>query len=335
RAVRVLLLVLGAGALAVVVIVWLRVAAFNDAVSTASAYSTALLGPLNGDGRVNVLMLGYGGPEQNGGQSLSDSINILSIDPASDTTTLIAVPRDLWVEGVGEMPGNGKVNQAFAIGYGEGGVEGGASLSAEVLSEVTGLDVEHWMAIDFAGFHEMVDAVGGVTIDNPTAFAYTTYEPAHEAGIWNGGEFPAGRLHLDGDEALAYARARYTSVPEESSDFARSIRQQRIMAALQSKLGSGGFSSIGPGLAVMSALEGRLTTDLSAIDLFLLSGHLDVDRRLTLPEDEVLRATVNTAGEYILIPVDWSGPGQYGLVHQYLAERLAEPDDAGAEAGSG
>lgn len=325
RVLRALALAILAAAVTVAVLVWFRVVAFNDTVSTSSAYSVPMLGALNGSERVNVAVFGYAGHEQQESAFLSDAINILSIDPATDTTTLVAVPRDLWIEGVEAMSQNGKINEAFAIGYLNGGIEEAASLSTEVLREVTGLRIDHWMAMDFAGFHEMVDAVGGVTIDNPRAFAYTTYEPAHEAGIWNSGEFPKGELHLDGRTALAYARARYTSTVEESSDFARSIRQQRIMAALKAKLGSGGLGSIAPGLAVMRALEGRMKTNLSAIDLFLLSGHLEVDRRLTLPEDEVLVATTNSIGQYILLPIDWSGPGQYGRVHAYLEEQLAEP----------
>jgi LCP family protein required for cell wall assembly len=337
RVLRAVLLAVVAGLLTCAVLVWLRVVAFNDTISTSSAYSAALLGPLNGDDRVNVAVFGYAGREQEETAFLSDAINILSIDPVTETTTLIALPRDLWIEGVAAMPQNGKINEAFAVGYLGGGLEEAARLSTEVLSEVTGLRIEHWMAMDFAGFHEMVDAVGGVTIDNPRSFAYTTYEPAHQAGVWNSGEFPAGEIHLDGPSALAYARARYTSSVEESSDFARSIRQQRIMAALKAKLGSGGVASIAPGLAVMRALEGRMKTNLSAIDLFLLSGHLDVDRRLTLPEDEVLVATTNSIGQYILLPIDWSGPGQYGRVHAYLEERLAAPAEqtAAPESGSG
>ncbi len=61
------------------------------------------------------------------------------------------------------------------------------------------------------------------------------------------GRFEQGELHLDGEQALAYSRARYTSVVSESTDFARSVRQARILAALRAKLGDGGVGSIGPG----------------------------------------------------------------------------------------
>jgi LCP family protein required for cell wall assembly len=306
------------------VLLGMRAAAFNASVSTAAFPSAGLLGPLNGRDRVNILMVGYGGGEH-AGAYLADSIQILSIDPTTDTTTTIPIPRDLWIEGISSFPDNGKVNEVFAVGEANGGIdEAGARLS-EVLSAVTGLEIHHWLSIDFAGFRDMVDAVGGVTIDNPVAFSYTTRESDHLAGNWSTGSFAAGELHLDGEDALAYSRARYTSVTSESNDFARSVRQSRVMGALRGELGEGGIGSILPGLRLMDAMEGRVRTDLSAIDLFLLSSHLGSDRRIELSEDVILTATTNTIGQYILIPIDWTGPGAYGGLQAYLADELARP----------
>jgi anionic cell wall polymer biosynthesis LytR-Cps2A-Psr (LCP) family protein len=191
------------------------------------------------------------------------------------------------------------------------------------------------MAIDFTGFKEMVDAVGGVTITNPTAFRYTTNERKYRAGIFDGGSFAAGPLTLDGTRALAYARARYTSVFEEASDFARSVRQQRILGALKGKLGSGGIGSIGPGLGLMDALNGRMRTDLSAADLFLLSSHLGADRRIELKEDEILQATTNTIGQYILVVIGRADPTDYAPLRGWLAARLAEPVESASPSPAG
>jgi hypothetical protein len=132
-------------------------------------------------------------------------------------------------------------------------------------------------------------------------------------------------LHLDGKRALDYARTRYTSVQAESSDFARSVRQQRVLGALRAKLGEGGLGSIGPGLAMMDALEGRMKTDLSAFDLFLLSGHLQPDRRIELKEGVILEATTNTIGQYILVVIGREHSTDYGPLQRFLAEELAKP----------
>jgi polyisoprenyl-teichoic acid--peptidoglycan teichoic acid transferase len=306
------------------ILLWQRVAAFNDSVSSAPATSSALWGPLNGDEPVNIALFGYGGSEHKSGNYLADSIQIMSVDPANNKTTVIPIPRDFWIEGLPQLPDNGKINEAFAIGWQQGGVEKAAGKTAEILSEVTGLQIHHWMAIDFAGFREMIDAVGGVEVKNPRAFRYTWNSWRFDHNLWDD-RFPKGTVHLDGERALAYARARYTSVPLESTDFARSVRQQRVLGALRSELGSGGIGSLGPGLSMMDALDGRMKTDLSAIDLFLLSSHLRPDRRIELKEGRILEATGNTIGQYILVVRGRDSSTDYQPLHKYLHRQMAKP----------
>jgi LCP family protein required for cell wall assembly len=308
------------------ILLWQRVSKFNDSVSTAPAASSALWGPLGGTERINIALFGYGGKEHHAGNYLADSIQILSIDPKHNQTTIIPVPRDFWVEGLPEMPDNGKINEAFAIGYERGHIAGAARLTTKVLSKVTGLKIDHWMAIDFGGFEEIIDAVGGVDVKNRRFFRYT-WSPwvyNHHAFAQNNPDlvFRTGKIHLDGAQALAYARARYTSVLAESSDFARSERQQRVLGALRAKLGSGGIGSLGPGLAMMDALEGRMKTDLSAIDLALLSSHFSPDRRLTMKEGKVLQATTNTDGAYILVVMGQKNSTDYSPLKEFLANEL-------------
>jgi LCP family protein required for cell wall assembly len=306
-------------------LLWQRVSAFNDAVSTSGTLSSSLLFPLMGSDRVNVAMYGFGGPEHGGGSYLADSIIILSIDPQANSTTMIPIPRDLWIQGLPEIPDNAKINEAFADGFVRGGLDEAGRSATIVLAKVTGLPIEHWMAIDFAGFKAMVDTVGGVTVDNPVPFAYTWAEDNYFAGTWDGGSFESGPIFLDGVHALDYARTRYTSVQAESSDFARSVRQQRVLAALRGKLGEGGLSSLGPGLAIMDALKGLMATDLSAIDLFLLSGHMGADRRIELGEGVILEATSNSIGQYILVVIGRASGSDYAPLQAYLRTELARP----------
>ena len=304
-------------------LLWQRVSAFNDAVSSAPSVSSALFFPLLGSERINVAMYGYGGPEHGGGVYLADSIIILSIDPQTDTTTMIPIPRDLWIQGLPELPDNAKINEAFAIGHVRGGAAEAGRAATAVLATVTGLPIEHWMALDFTGFKAMVDSVGGVTVDNPVAFGYTWSEDNYFAGTWDGGSFESGPIFLDGVHALDYARTRYTSVQAESSDFARSVRQQRVLGALRGKLGAGGIGSLGPGLAIMDSLKGQMATDLSAIDLYLLSGHLGADRRIELGEGVILEATSNSIGQYILVVIGRSSGSDYAPLQAFLKTELA------------
>jgi hypothetical protein len=103
------------------------------------------------------------------------------------------------------------------------------------------------------------------------------------------------------------------------------VRQQRVLAALRTEIGDGGIGSIGPGLAMMDALDGQMKTDLSAIDLFLLSGHLDPDRRIALKEGVILEATTNTIGQYILVVIGRASSTDYAPLQQFLVTELAKP----------
>ena len=313
--IRVVALLLIALLLTGTVLLWQRAAAFNDAVSTESALSMRLFGPF-GPERINVLLLGYS-DESREGAFLSDSMNVLSIERTGDTSTMIPIPRDLWVEGLAEVPQNMKINEAFSIGTHAAGIEHGAELASKAVTHVTGLEIHGWISLDFQGFEAMVDALDGITLDNPRAFAYTWDEPNFLAGNFQHA-FEAGPLQLDGERALDYARTRYTSVPEESSDFARLVRQQRVLQAIKAEVTD--WQTLPRGIAVAESLTGHLRTNLAVLDLAMLAGKLDVDNRLELAEDVILAATVNTIGQYILVVIGQSATTDYTPLHEFIRE---------------
>ena len=170
---------------------------------------------------MNVLMVGYGG-EGHDGAYLADSVRSSPIDLRRPTPRRRSRSRATSGSRSPASPNNGKVNEVFSVGHIDGGLDGAGALMAETLTAVTGLQIDHWISIDFGGFRDMVDAVGGVTIDNPVAFDYATHEDLHRAGIWDAGGFPAGEQHLNGEEALAYtARATRASSPSRATTRAR------------------------------------------------------------------------------------------------------------------
>ncbi len=297
------------------VLLWQRAAAFNDAVSTESALSMRLFGPF-GPERINVLLLGYS-DESREGAFLSDSMNVISIDRTTDTSTMIPIPRDLWVEGMAEVPQNMKINEAFSIGTHAAGIEAGAELASRAVSHVTGLEIHGWISLDFQGFEAMVDALDGITLDNPRAFGYTWDEANFLAGNFQHA-FEAGQLQLEGERALDYARTRYTSVPEESSDFARLVRQQRVLQAIKAEVS--GWQTLPRGMAVAESLTGHLRTNLPVLDLAMLADELDVDNRLELAEDVILDATVNTIGQYVLVVIGQSSTTDYSPLHEFIRD---------------
>jgi polyisoprenyl-teichoic acid--peptidoglycan teichoic acid transferase len=178
----------------------------------------------------------------------ADSILLMRSDPGKHTISMLSIPRDLRVPipGVGEE----KINAAFA--------DGGPSLLIRTVDRLTGFRINHVVIVDFTGFKDLVDALGGVSFYNPTkVFSSQPFDGI----MWH---FPKGTVHLDGRRALAYARIRHTTNPADS-DITRTERQQRVLQALARKLVSP--SSVLHLPSVGAAIAKPLATDFSANEL--------------------------------------------------------------------
>jgi polyisoprenyl-teichoic acid--peptidoglycan teichoic acid transferase len=181
----------------------------------------------------------------------SDSILLVRTDPSHHLISMLSIPRDLDVA----IPGHStdKINAAFAFG--------GPPLLIHTVDKYTGLGVNHMVLVDFTGFKDLIDSLGGVTIDNP--YKIVSSQP-FDGLIWH---FARGPIHLDGRHALAYARIRHTTNPRDS-DITRTERQQRVTQALMHQLVTPSsllhLRSIGRDLAK------PLATDLSAPELLAM-----------------------------------------------------------------
>jgi len=206
-------------------------------------------GQLNGegDGRVNILLLGIGG-QGHDGPDLTDTIMLLSVDPVNHTAALLSIPRDLWVQQpIPYIAKQQKINAVYEsgkysyIGKMDSSNDNAAAIEAgfknldEVVEKVTGVNVNYHVLVDFQAFKQAIDTVGGVTVDVPTPLVDPTM-------AWENHNNPilaaAGVQHMDGTQALLYARSR-----ETSSDFARSERQRSIIVALKDKVLTAGTLS--------------------------------------------------------------------------------------------
>ena len=182
-----------------------------------------LLGSDSRQGLSKEELIAFGTDEDIGGENRSDTIILVRTDPERQEAVFLSVPRDLWVEipGMGE----GKINSAF-----EGGIEGGgAQRVARTIRSLTGLQVNHVMYVDLAGFQGLVEALGGVEMCVP----YPMQDPL------TGLDIQAGCQQFDGATALAYVRTRHQPC-DTIPDFARIGRQQQFLRAVISKLLSPG-----------------------------------------------------------------------------------------------
>jgi LCP family protein required for cell wall assembly len=283
------------------------------------------------DERINILLLGYGGPGHDG-PYLTDSIMLLSIRPGMREAIMVSLPRDLWVK-IPALPGTGymtgKLNSAYAIGTDHNSYPnvrndwktdtGGGDLAAATVSQVTGQPIDYWVGLDFKAFRDVVNALGGVRIDVPTALDDPYFPIGESTGMMHV-HIDAGWQQFDGERALQYTRSR-----ETTSDFDRSRRQQLVMLAVRQRVFS--LNAIPRMLSLLGALQDNVRTNLRPAEmrqLADLAGQIkDQDiRRVAVDTSNLLRSSFTGNGQYILQPLDPT----YGALHRYLA--MAIPDRA-------
>lgn len=181
------------------------------------------------DDRINFLLLGMGG-EGHDGPYLTDTIILGSFRPSDKHIALLSIPRDLVIP----IPGYGwrKVNNANA--YGELTNPGhGADLAVKTISQVFGLPIQYYLRVDFAGFKDFIDELGGVKVCVDNAFTDVQY-PTDDYKTQTI-KFDTGCQLMSGDTALQFVRSRHGN-NGEGSDFARSRRQQKVILAAKEKL---------------------------------------------------------------------------------------------------
>ena|SRR5438270_3852300 len=297
-----------------------RVLAFGSAISTQSPLSTQTSYMGTGD-RVNLLVMGFGGSGHDGAY-LTDSMVVMSLLPQSHHTTLISVPRDLWVQ---IPPGSGqyhKINASYEYGSNNNAkpADGGNAAAAKI-SLVTGLDVKYWLTINFQGFREFIDSIGGIDVYVPDSFTanYPANDDPNINPNWIKVHFSKGMQHMNGETAIRYARARYVlDNPAEGSDFARSARQQIMIKAALSKVKQ---MSTWPSLYnALNALQHTIYTNMSLADLmqFALKMDLTNAHRVGLSNQNVLADGTAPGGEYILKPAN----GNWQAIVDYVKQQL-------------
>lgn len=222
-----------------------------------------------GDGRINVLLMGIGGAGHDA-PDLTDTMVLASIDPVNHRAALLSIPRDMWVEVTGHGPM--KINAAYETGKykylgredlsnsNHQAVQAGFDLTDQTVEQVLGVPVHYNVLVNFQAFRQAIDTVGGVSINVPEQL----YDPTM---AWENHGNPvlaaAGQQTFDGTHALLYVRSR-----ETSSDFARSQRQRAVMLALKDKVLTAGTLSNPLKISnLLSAFGDNVQSDISVSDV--------------------------------------------------------------------
>ncbi|MBI4090255.1 MAG: LCP family protein [Candidatus Kerfeldbacteria bacterium] len=263
---------------------------------------------LNGeaDDRINILLLGIGGPGHEG-PLLTDTIIVASLKPSTKQVALISVPRDLAVD----IPRYGvrKINNANAFGQDMDYPGGGEQLTSDLVARVTGLPIHYFGRIDFSGFIKIVDDLGGMNLTVARSFVDREY-PTADFG-YQTIAFTAGPQTMDGDAALKFVRSRHGN-NGEGSDFARSARQQLVLQALQEKIFSLG-TIVNPVRIgnVLSSLGTHTRTNMEVWELLRLAKLVrEVDRTaitshvIDSSPNGLLKVATGLDGAFLLVPKD-------------------------------
>ncbi len=190
-------------------------------------------------GITNFLVLGVRG-EGEDSPNLSDTIIVVSYNHDKKTASMVSVPRDLWVPSLRD-----RINTAYF--YGEEASPGaGIKFAQAAILEDLGLPVHYTAIVDFNLFQQAIDLVGGVDVNVNPGFSDPLFPiPGKEKALpissrYETITFPEGQNHLDGATALKFVRSRH-AVGDEGTDFARSTRQQQVIASLRQKIVNPGF----------------------------------------------------------------------------------------------
>jgi polyisoprenyl-teichoic acid--peptidoglycan teichoic acid transferase len=154
----------------------------------------------------SVLLLGV--DQRSGDVGRSDSIIVMTVNPKKESIHMVSIPRDTRTEIIGKGFQD-KINHAYAFG--------GVEMSMATVENFLDIPIDYFIQVNMEGFKDIVDAVGGVTVNNDLDFTY------------GGVHFPKGEIELNGEEALKFSRMRYE---DPRGDFGRQQRQRQIIQAI-------------------------------------------------------------------------------------------------------
>ena len=166
----------------------------------------------------------------------SDAIMVATVSPEDNKTQVISIPRDTYMEIVGYGTFD-KVNHAYAFG--------GPAMSMDSLEKYLDIPIDHYAAINLKGIQDLVNAVGGVTVNNDLAFTSDSKS------------FDIGQIELNGEEALAFVRMRYD---DPNGDYGRQERQRLVIQGIMQKLIS--IDSMTKYQSILDAISDNMKTDM-------------------------------------------------------------------------
>lgn len=350
---------------AILFLITLVFATKNEFLSDGSVQATPSPSPEPERTERNYLLMGYGGGGHAGGK-LTDTMILVAIRPENKRITLISLPRDLWVPlPIAEPPSWWKLNSAYHIGSDDKnyrnklapytGPQGGGLLATKVISELTGLQIDGYLAVNFSTFTSTVNRVKGINVLVEKTFDDYQYpiegkeddtcgKPQEELDAINATasaeqaeklfgcryehlHFDKGMTLMDGETALKYARSRHSA--QDGNDFGRSERQKRVIIALKEKLIDVNFIPQLPGF--VADMIGKVETNFNLnTALEMLAKREEYSsfeiHSAALTDKNVLISGRSSAGAYVLQPR--AGEGNWSEIQSFIQNSLTSTQSA-------
>ncbi len=309
----------------------------TESVFQGSVFDIVKNDPLKTDanGRSNFLVFGTAEDDEggtHGGANLTDSIMVISVDQEEHNAYMVSLPRDLWVayQETCTVGNQGKLNAVYFCASDDGADEtAGAQALMAKAGEITGLDIQYYVHLNFTAVVDAVNAVGGVDVtinsSDPRGIldrnfdwkcGYTCYYVNYQ----NGEE-----VHLDGEHALALARARNAAggygLP--NGNFDREQNQQMIIKALRDKaLSAGTLTNVSAVTGLIDALGNNLRTNIETkevrtlMDIASNTEDTDIVSLSLVEEGNMLVTTGSYNGQSIVRPV--AGLLDYSAIQEFV-----------------
>lgn len=282
-----------------------------------------------GDGRVNILVMGKGGTSEAAGGELTDSMMIVSIDPINTKVALMSIPRDLWVKPQGLWPmkinavySNAKYKALDTNPKDKASAEAaGEAKVANIVEQYLGVHMHYYSMVEFSAFEEAVNTIGGIDI--------TLNQPFSDPTMLVGNRYfklPAGTSHLDGGYALAYARSRYGA---SRGDFDRGEQQQQVIVGIKNKvLSMGTYSNPIKITELLNTFGNRVQTNLSINNMMRVYGIIkqlgpnDITHADLAQPPEAVVKTGSVGDQSVVMPI--AGIDNYTAVRAFVRNKLKD-----------
>ena len=213
----------------------------------------------------SVLLLGV--DEREGDKGRSDTMIVVTVNPHEKTTKMLSIPRDTLVNIVGKGYED-KINHAYAFG--------GVEMAMDTVEEFLDIPIDYYAKINMEGFKDIVNAVGGVTVNNDFAFTY------------GGVTFNEGKISMDGEEALIYSRMRKQ---DPRGDFGRQARQRQVIQAVIKEGAS--VSSLWNYGDIFGAIGNNVKTNLTLDEM------VDIQKNYKSATKDISQSQISGEGQMI------------------------------------